>query len=141
MRKHPVEHAGWRIIAAAIVLLGLAGCSRQGQYQQYEVFIGTVKALDIETGELFVRAVRAPLHWHVDRDIPCVATKDSELYINDRFCEIDKIMVGDSVELVGVRDAGRFVVSFANVTRGQPEAPLPALSPPPSEPTNDNPEN
>lgn len=132
----PVQLKRGVTTAAVSALLVLAGCSRQGTHSPYQVFVGTVKAIDLETGELFVRAARAPSDWRTDRNIPCVVTKDSEIYISDQFSEIDEIVVGDSITLVGLRDAGRFVVSFADVTRSQPEAPLPALSPPPTSPTD-----
>lgn len=138
MRRQVVLKHG--LTAAAAGLLLLVGCSREGTHSPYQVFVGTVKALDLETGELFVRAERAPSDWRIDRNIPCVVTKDSEVYISDQFSEIGEIVVGDSVTLVGFRDAGRFVVSFADVTRSQPEAPLPALSAPPTEPAAADPE-
>lgn len=123
------------LLAIAVGLLPqLVACSRQDPPSPYQVFSGTVKALDTETGELFIRPKRAPHPWRFDRNVPCVVTKDSEIYMNDRFSRLDEIVVGDLIESVGYRDHDRFVLSLVSVTRIQPEPPLPELSPPTTAP-------
>lgn len=128
MRRLPLS------LLVAGMLVWLTGCTRQEQQQPYQVFSGRVKALDVETGELFVRPDEAPRPWRSDRNVPCVVTKDSEIYINDRFSDIDDIRVGDRLELVGYRDADRFVVTFAEISRAQRPPPEPNLQPPATAP-------
>ncbi len=114
-------------IATFSFLSLLTGCSKQEPRTEYQAFSGTVRAADIETGELFVRSDHPPQPGKPGRDLPCVVTKDAEIYINDRFASIQEITVGDSVELIGYRDADRFVVSFATITRAEPPPTLPAI--------------
>ena len=124
------------VLILAVLFLPLIGCERPDTHRPYQVFTGSVKALDVETGELFVRPEQAPVPWRPGRNVPCVATKDSEIYINDRFCRIDEIKVGDTIELVGYRGKeDRFVVSLANIIRSQAEPELPTLTQPTSKPT------
>ena len=92
-----------------------------------------------ETGELFIRPERAPHPWRFDRNIPCVVTKDSEIYMNDCFSGLGEIEVGDLIESIGYRDHDRFILSLVSVTRNQSEPPLPELSPPTTEPAANTP--
>ena len=122
-------------------LLAAIGCSPQGSQAPYQAFFGTVKALDVESGEFFVRSQRGPKGWRTDRNIPCIVTKDSEVYINDRFSDFGQLTVGDTVELFGYDDADRrFLVRFVHVTRSEPEPPLPVFSPPTTQPIPKPPE-
>jgi len=93
---------------------------------------GRVRESRPETGELTVE-VRGPAPGRPAVEI-CNLTKDSEIYINDRFSSIDQIQVGDAVELLGYRDPNprleRFVVSFAYVDHPQPPPPAPELAAP-----------
>lgn len=134
-----VMHGFPAAVAVGLLTL-LAGCSKQDQQSSYEVFVGTVKALDVETGEMFVRAGQPRPGQQTVRNVPCVVTKDSEIYINDAFSGIERLLVGDTIELVGCRDEDRFVISFANVVRSRPEPPLPAFAPPATQPTEKTPE-
>jgi hypothetical protein len=127
-------------LLAAAMLCSAIGCSRQEPQSDYNAFTGTVRALDPDAGEVFVRTNRAPAGWRTDRDIPCVVTKDSEIYINDRFSEFQDIRYGDTAKLVGYRDKDHFVVTFLIVARSEPAPPLPELAEPPtSRPTEDQP--
>ena len=127
------------LLALMMGLPQLVACSRQDPPSPYQVFSGTVKALDIETGELFIRPERAPHPWRFDRNIPCVVTKDSEIYMNDCFSGLGEIEVGDLIESIGYRDHDRFILSLVSVTRNQSEPPLPELSPPTTEPAANTP--
>jgi hypothetical protein len=126
----------WLFTAVGAGLCLSLGCSKQEPRSEYQIFSGTVKAADVETGELFVRFERSPQSGQTGRDIPCVATKDSEIYINDRFASVQDIVLGDAVELVGYRDADRFVVSFATIVRPEPPPPLPAIFRPATQPAS-----
>ena len=130
----------WLLAILAGLLLHLGGCEPQGAPSPYEVCTGSVKALDLETGELFVRAEPVPELWRADRNVPCVATKDSEVYINDRFSGIDEIRVGDVFESVGYWDHDRFVLSLVRIARSQPEPRLPDLPSVPDEASPPTPE-
>jgi hypothetical protein len=107
----------------------LPGCSRQEPSPPYQVLSGVVRAIDVETGELLIRAEKTPAPWHPDRNVPCIVTKDSELYINDRFSELRNVRLYDTLEAIGYRDRDRFVfvLSLVNITRQEPEPPLPAF--------------
>jgi hypothetical protein len=119
------------IVRGTLILLAcgllLPGCSRQEPSPAYQALSGVVRAVDLETGELLIRAEQPPKPWHADRNVPCVATKDSELYINDRFSDLQDVQVDDTLEAVGYRDRDRFVLSLVNILRSEPEPPLPAF--------------
>lgn len=112
---------------ALIIPLVLAGCQPPPARHTYAVLAGEVLSCHPRTGELTMRAAGALRRG--DDTVYCVLTQDSEIYINDRFSAIDAISIGDSIELVGYRDARppleRFVVSFAHVARAEPMAPAP----------------
>lgn len=117
-----------------MILLGCFGCSRQEPQTEYQAFRGVVRALDVETGEVFVRADRPLEGWRPGRDISCVVTKDSETYINDRFSEVREIQVGDEVDVLGYHDRGHFAVTLLSVTRPELPAPVPAFVAPATQP-------
>jgi len=116
-------------MAAAALLILVGGCERRADEKAYQVFTGVVRALDVETGEVFVRPDELPDWWHGGRTIFCVVTKDSEAYLNDRFAAIEEIGVGDTIEVIGYRDGERFVVTQANVARAEPLPAEPRLLP------------
>ncbi len=113
------------ILLLGLLLLAAPSCRRNEHQAPYQAFSGTIKALDLETGELFIRADAAPEPWRSDRNVPCVATKDTEIYVDDRFSGLHELAVGDGIELVGYREGDRIVVSLANVRRGGLPPPLP----------------
>jgi hypothetical protein len=114
-------------LVSAVALFQTAGCSRQQPQSDYNAFYGTVRARDLDAGEVFVRTSHAPAGWRTNRDIPCVVTKDSEIYINDRFSQFQDIRDGDTAKLVGYRDKDHFVVTFLTVARNEPAPPEPNL--------------
>lgn len=126
----------------------LPGCSRQEPSPRYQALSGVVRAIDLETGELLIaidletaelfnRAEHPPASWHADDNVPCVTTKDSELYVNDRFSELRDVQMSDALQAIIYRDRARerdgdedrdrhrFVISFVNITRNEPEPPPP----------------
>jgi hypothetical protein len=115
------------------LVLCAAGCRKPGGAAHYEIFGGTVETLRADTFDLTIRPgdrwadrVRSPA-------VSCLLTKNTEIYINDRFSRFDAIAIGDGVELIGYFEeaaAGeqRFVVSFAYITRNEPLPPAPDLS-------------
>lgn len=133
---------GWIIlILTCIVTLTLpVGCRREEPAQVYVAFSGTVRAIDSETGELFVRGDARATGKPSDRSMPCVVTKDSEIYVNDRFASFGELQIGDAIEVVGFRDAERLVICFAEIKRAQPVPPDPLasglLDPPASSPAD-----
>lgn len=118
---------GTLVLVAGCCGVVLAGCSRQEPSPAYQALSGVVRAIDLETGELFIRAEHPPAPWHADRNVACVATKDSELYVNDRFSDLRDVQVDDELEAIGYRDRDRFVfvLSLVNITRNEPEPPAP----------------
>ena len=116
-------------------MLACAGCDERDAPQPYQVFTGAVRYLDQDTGELFVRPEQTPKGWQPGRNILCVVTNDSEIYINDCFRGIEDIRVGDAIELAGYRDRERFVVSLGNITRSQAAL----RSPPETRPAGESP--
>lgn len=140
MPWRPVRTCRLLLLPLIGALLLLAGCSGESHQSEYQAFGGTVRALDVASGELFVRADERVRGWRADRDVPCVVTKDAEIYLNDRFALLADIWVGDAVELVGYRDADHMVLSLVTVTRSQPKPPPPALPPLATQPAADAPE-
>jgi hypothetical protein len=112
-------------LCAALTLL--SGCGRPADTDRYVAPGGRVISVLPNTGEMVVRPFagsNAPAG--SDAPLSCVITKDSELYVNDRFSVIEEISPGDWVELVGYWDRSppleRFVVSYAYVRRTQTPA-------------------
>lgn len=71
--------------------------------------------------------------------MPCVATKDTEIYVNDRFSGIEEIRVGDVLESVGYWDRERFVLSLVNIRRSEPELRMLDILPAPVSPRDSTP--
>lgn len=113
-----------------------AGCEPAPAAPHYKVLVGTVAASYPQTGELTVRVSTETPGVNQPKRVYCVVTRESEVYVNDRFASLDAIRIGDVVELVGYVDRDRqlaqFVVSLAYVRQPQPPAPDPAtlLAPP-----------
>lgn len=128
------------------LVLCAAGCREPGGSTHYEVFGGTVETLRADTFDLTIRpgdewAGRVP-----GPAVSCLLTKNTEIYINDRFSRFDAIAIGDGVELIGYfEDAAaggqRYVVSFAYITRNEPLPPAPDLSLPAPQPETQQEEN
>lgn len=115
MRRFGLALCG--VLAITGLALWPAGCTRAGTQSGYEVLQGTVRAVNAETGELAARVERESGELLAGRDVACVITKDTEIYIDDRFSAVGEIAEGDPIELVGYRDGDRFVISFASVIR------------------------
>lgn len=116
-------------IAALSLLIGvIAGCERSPGAPSYQAVGGVVEACQLETGELTVRTAAREAR-NNDERLHCVITKDTEIYVNDRFTMIQDIEVGDRVELIGYRDPSpqqeRYVVTYAYVLHAmdRPEMP------------------
>jgi len=124
--------------STAVAVL-LCGCSEHESPSDYLAFSGTIRGLDAETGELFVRADERVRGWRTDRDIPCVVTKDSEIYVNDRFSQFADIRITDRFTLAGYRDKDHLAVTMLRVDRPEAPPPEPVLTPataPQEEPEN-----
>jgi len=129
----------WKSAAATLplgaLLLSLAACKPPVPVNQYVMVVGTVAACLPETGEMTVRVLRAASGGRTKtKDVYCTVTSDSEVYINDAFSSIERIEIGNEVELIGYREHDarleRFVVRFANVIQPLPAPPLPDLAAP-----------
>lgn len=119
-----------RIAIAAFTLLAApAGCERYSAPSYFSVLRGAVRSVNQETGDLSVDAVRRTSRGESITTEYCLLTKDSEIYINDRFASIGQLLIGDQVELIGCRDAtagvDRFHVTYAHFNRPMPPAPSP----------------
>ncbi len=117
------------LVATALVvaLAALSGCPRQSDQKSFIVLTGTLIGIDSKAGELRVKPERGP-GGREPRELVCVVTKDSEVYLNNRFSAVSAAVVGDTVELGGRRAADeRVVVNFINITRAEPEPPPPRL--------------
>ncbi len=128
------------VVAVCGLLAGLpAGCKQPDTGSSHEALNGTVEALHTDTFELTAmlddhRAERAK-----PATVACLFTKDTEVYVNDRFASFDAIAIRDTIELVGYFEPNnprgeRFVVSFANITRAEPPPAEPDL-PRPTQPS------
>ena len=107
------------VAGLAQVALLVAGCERPAAPKRYVVQQGSVMTSNRETGELGVAVVRRMARSETRETLACVVTKDSEIYINDRFAAFNEINIGDVVELIGYRDpnpgSDKFVVTYAYV--------------------------
>lgn len=119
------------MFAAALAAL-LAGCERMATPSYFSVLRGTLKSVNQDTGDLSIDALRRTPRGEVVSTEYCLLTKDSEIYINDRFAAISQVQIGDQVELVGCRDAtagvDRFHVTYAQFNRPVPPAPPPLIA-------------
>ncbi len=111
----------------------LGACSERSSPSRFETISGIVAEVHPDTGQLTIHGAGNWPEAGKERDAACLATGDTEVYINDRFTRLEALAVGDAIEVVGYRDevaqAGRFVVCFAYVTRPEPPAPPPELRP------------
>ncbi|MCH8805029.1 MAG: hypothetical protein IH986_02950 [Planctomycetes bacterium] len=136
MLRRRIATQSFAILLAFIIgtLAPQTGCTKQPRSSQYDTLTGIVETRDAETGELSVQEF--PRLAGRSRTVLCVINKDAEVYVNDRFSTIDRIQIGDTIELIGHRDADpqleRFIVSFASITRILPPPPPPDLTPPPA---------
>lgn len=112
-------------------LVVAAGCERSAAPPEYRAVSGSVEACQPDTGELTVRQPPRELRTRGDEPLHCVITKDSEIYVNDRFTTIRDIETGDRVELIGYRDPSpqqeRFVVTYGYVLHPLEKPPLPEI--------------
>ena len=111
--------------------LALPGCDPPPVTHSYRVLSGAVIACHTETGELTVRLSDFSRRRRQNEDrVHCVITRDSEVYVNDRFATLSDIALGDQIEVIGYRDPQRrierFVVSYAYVKHPLPPPRLPA---------------
>lgn len=120
---HPRSHE--LVTALAVLLVGVscgAGCSRPGDNPRYVARNGTVESVNLQTGEITVQ-IESPRRGEAAHPLVCVATNDSELFINHRVSPLDGLRVGDEIELLGYADglrAERFIVTRASVRRNGP---------------------
>lgn len=116
---------GWLPALAMCALLG--GCGEQRPPSEYEIIAGTVEGARPDTGLLTVRTNDEP-----QRRLSSVFTKDSELYLDDRFSPVSAIQIGDEIELIGYYDpnprSDGFVVSIARIRRNVPIPPPPEIA-------------
>ncbi len=121
-----VEPASTLIV---LVLLAVTSCRDEEPPRRFSVYSGTVQSVQVDAGELTVRVPAAAAGDAGADELSCVVTRDSELYVNDRFAGLVEIAPGDEVELIGHADPNprleRFVVSFAYVNHPLPPAPVP----------------
>lgn len=128
MQRRTASSVIRRLLPPGILLLMiLSGCAGEQTHEEYQAFGAVVRALDLESGEIFVRAERPVEGWRADRDIPCVVTKDSELYVNDRFSQLHELRVGDRLELVGYRDKDHLVAVLIHAAQPEPPPPPPDM--------------
>ncbi len=128
---------GAGVLLVGLVAVGLVGCERPTPSHAYTVLAGTVLSCNPEAGELTLELRDQPARKWSGR-VPCVLTKDSEVYVNDRFSSLAEIQVGNAVEVIGYREANRrletFVVAYAYVEQpGPPVKTPPLLLPRPEE--------
>jgi hypothetical protein len=128
----PARRAVCGMLALALPVL-LIGCDRQESPSPYESLDGFVQARDPEAGEFTVRVSDRLRRSTESRAELCIVTKDTEVYINDKFDAIENIRVGDPIEVIGFRERNpqlrRFFVSFAYVTQRHPPVRPPDLRP------------
>lgn len=114
---------------AAVLLC--AGCEEPAPPHRYMVLTGRVLSCNPESGELTMRADRVAETRIQARRVHCVLTKDSELYVNDRFSSPHALGAGDAIEVIGYREPDRrldtFVVVQAHVQQPQPRPVVPAV--------------
>lgn len=130
------------------------GCEQRVEPPDYRVFVGRISARNATTGEIVVSVPASDLRpeeaaaandaGENGKALMCVLTKDSEIYVNDRFSRFEAIEVGDEVEIVGYLDPNpqlrRFVVTSASVQHLQQPVSLPDLTVPTSSAATTQPE-
>jgi hypothetical protein len=144
--RRVLSNAHQRLLAGIVLpgaILCAAGCEPRPEPHHYTVLAGKVVACHTDTGELSIRASRRTVNGPAEQIVYCLVTRDSEIYVNDKFSSIEEIQLGDAVELVGRRDPApqleRFVVSFAYFDHPLPPPPRPELTPAPEPPAPDTP--
>lgn len=120
------------VCALAVALATCPGCERAAPSGRYSVVLGDVLATDVTIGEITVRLVRRGAHESAGESLHCTVTRDSEIYIDDRFSSLADVRAGDRVELIGYRDPdpaiNRFIVTNARIER-TPESAMPDALP------------
>ena len=120
-----------RILLTGLVgVLASGGCDRPRGGNRYVALEGQIVACYPETGELSIRASQGPFAGDPGSEtLQCVVTKDTEIYIDDRFASIEEVELGQTVELIGYQDLNprlrRFVVSFVHCSRTKTPPQLP----------------
>ena len=71
-----------------VIAVCLAGCEPPRTLQHYSVLAGKVVACRTDTGELSVRGTRRAAAGPIEETTYCLITRDSEVYMNDRFSSI-----------------------------------------------------
>ena len=119
-----------RMAVMALAIGATAGCERSVGAPTYQAVGGVVEACQLETGEMTVRLTGREARSSEEK-LHCVITKDSEIYVNDRFTKLQDIEVGDRVELIGYRDPSpqqeRFVVTYAYGLHAMERPAMPAV--------------
>jgi hypothetical protein len=138
--RNRASFAAATLLAAFAGFLG--GCERSATPSYFSVVRGAVKSVNHETGDLSVDARRRTSRGEIVISEYCLLTKDSEIYINDRFAPISQVLIGDQVELIGCRDTtmgvDRFHVTYAHFNRPLPPAPPPLVAAAPASASRPN---
>lgn len=120
-----------RIAAAGVsvaAMCALAGCRDPSAPSDYKIVHASVDSLRPDTFELLARP-SDPIADKVSAEpLACLFTADTEVYINDRLVDFERLAPGDTVELVGYFESTnprgrRFIVWRASARRDEP-APL-----------------
>lgn len=126
-----------RALALGVLLAALiAGCEQSTRPSHFTTLFGRVKTCNSETGELAISTIRRTGQGETPETEYCLITKDSEIYVNERFAAIGLILVGDEVSVFGYRDQtptlARFIITAAYFERPLPPAPDPLSTQPSS---------
>ncbi|MBI5864525.1 MAG: hypothetical protein HZB38_08465 [Planctomycetes bacterium] len=139
MSNRATSH-GWRSLLRSwsgglgfIAAAALPACSPPAAPNHFSVLTGVVKSCNRETGDLTVESVRRTRRAEATVAEYCVITKDTEIFINEQCAGLDRIQIGDEVELIGYREAtppnDRFVVVSARCNHPEPPASAPFSAP------------
>jgi hypothetical protein len=115
------------VFGAALLL---CGCDRAVPRHHYTLIAGTISAIHDDTGQITLRPTSESGAPPASQSIDCVITKDSEIYVNDRFSALADLAIGDPIEIIGYGDPNprleAFVTSYVYLTRpvAPPAAPL-----------------
>lgn len=125
-----------RTFVAVVLAALLGGCEQSTRPSHFTTLAGRVKTCNPETGELAISTVRRTGQGEMPETEYCLITKDSEIYINERFAAIGLIQVGDEVSVFGYREQtptlARFVITAAYFERPLPPPPDPLATRPTS---------
>lgn len=115
--------------AVFLALLLTAGCTEERPANRYESINGEIRELSADTGEITLAAPPVGAFRAEASALRCLCTKDTEIYINDRFSNFDALRVGDTLRLVGYREASsesrRLVASYVRIERPRPPSESP----------------